>query len=718
MLDQNKKDKRVEESMGQSDKMLRDMLEMANEGVLSTDPREGTIIYANPAAARIFGYDSPDELVGKSYVNFYAYPDQRAFILKRLEKTGSVTNFETTMIKKDGRKVDVLTTVAAQKDANGKIFRADGFFTDITERQHVQEEIARLGSAVDQSIDGIAISDTERYVVYANKAFADIHGYLPEEVIGKMRLRDFYPEEIPMYEAIKNKLASQGSGVIDEERIKKDGTVFPAFASFSRLTNEAGEPTGFVAVVKDITERKQAETEIAKLSSVVAQSIDGIAIADIDGLITYVNLAYAQMHGYTPQEMVGIRLRKLNKRVISGQFRTSTIGDILQQQDVSTLEVEHYRQDGSYFPALISLSFLRDEKGDPAGVASIANDITERKRVQEDVKRLGNAVEQSIDGIAMSDTGPRLTFVNQAFAQMHGYTVDEMLGMKVEGIHSKQQQKEFESRIGQIASEGYWAGEIGHMRKDGSTFPTFMTTTMLKDDDGNPTGIMVVTRDITETKRVEESVRESSERVVDLIASLHNAVFVYMAIDDGQNFVFTEFNYAAEEIEGFSRDEIIGKSVSEVSPRAKGSGLIKALQRVYKTGKPEHYPPSIYKNRGGGPDIWREVWLYKLNSGEVVAEYSDVTGLKSTEETLKQNEQRFRSVTETAADAIISIDSQGLITLWNNEAERMFGYERDEIIGKSVSAIMPQEFQDAHTKAVKRVVTTGKKKIMGQKVEI
>ncbi len=88
--------------------------------------------------------------------------------------------------------------------------------------------------------------------------------------------------------------------------------------------------------------------------------------------------------------------------------------------------------------------------------------------------------------------------MNDAFASMHGYSREEMIGMKVVNLHNEEQMDEYKKGMNQIKTQGSWMGEIGHIRKDGTSFPTYMSVTLLSGDDGKPTGILAVARDITD----------------------------------------------------------------------------------------------------------------------------------------------------------------------------------------------------------------------------
>ena len=138
---------------------------------------------------------------------------------------------------------------------------------------------------------------------------------------------------------------------------------------------------------------------------------------------------------------------------------------------------------------------------------------TEHIQAEEKLRRLERAVEQSIDGFAVADLDGIIQFVNPAWAKMHGYPVEELLGKHLSLFHTEEQMQEDVNPFNeQVRKQGAHQGEVGHVRKDGTTFSTRMATTILKDEMGNPTGLVGMARDISEHKQIEEALRKSEER--------------------------------------------------------------------------------------------------------------------------------------------------------------------------------------------------------------
>jgi PAS domain S-box-containing protein len=163
---------------------------------------------------------------------------------------------------------------------------------------------------------------------------------------------------------------------------------------------------------------------------------------------------------------------------------------------------------------------------------------------------------------------------------------------------------------------------------------------------------------MTDRKIAEEARRESEHRIRGIVERMSSGVAVYAAVGDGEDFVFVDFNRAGERIEKVDREQVIGRRVTEVFPGVRDFGLLDVLRRVWQSGKPEHHPVGQYKDRR--ITGWRENFVYRLPSGEVVAVYDDVTERKRTEETLKL---LVRELDHRVKNTLATVDSLAEQTL-------------------------------------------------------
>jgi len=179
----------------------------------------------------------------------------------------------------------------------------------------------------------------------------------------------------------------------------------------------------------------------------------------------------------------------------------------------------------------------------------------------------------------------------------------------------------------------------------------------------------------------EKELKEYQAKFKVLFENVCSGVAIYEARNDGEDFVFADFNPAAEQIEHIKKEELIGKSVTEVFPGVRQFGLFEVLQRVYKTGTPEHHPVSVYKDeRIAG---WRENYVCRLPSGQIVAVYDDVSTRKRTELVARMTDQCFRAIADYTYDWEVWVGPPGRVLWTNPAAQRVTGYSIREIMAMS-----------------------------------
>ncbi|MGC9444481.1 MAG: PAS domain S-box protein [Candidatus Methanospirareceae archaeon] len=178
-------------------------------------------------------------------------------------------------------------------------------------------------------------------------------------------------------------------------------------------------------------------------------------------------------------------------------------------------------------------------------------------------------------------------------------------------------------------------------------------------------------------KETEATLRESEERFRELFDNMSSGVAIYEAVNQGEDFIFKDVNKAGERIDDITKDALLGKRVTEIFPCVKAFGLFEVLQLVFQTGRPEHLPLTHYQDeRIAG---WRENYVYKLPSGELVAVYDDVTERKQAEDALRESEERLRLTLENASVGIGTTDLEGRFRRLNKAYLDLLGYSLDEL---------------------------------------
>ena len=187
-------------------------------------------------------------------------------------------------------------------------------------------------------------------------------------------------------------------------------------------------------------------------------------------------------------------------------------------------------------------------------------------------------------------------------------------------------------------------------------------------------------------------IRENEERFRQFFENISSGVAVYDVQDDGNDFVFRDFNKSAERIDRIEKEDVIGKSVLKIFPGIRKFGLFDVLQRVWKTGQPEHHPVSMYEDKRIVG--WRDNYVFKLPGGEIVAVYNDVTRERQFEEQLKI----IGKAIEQNPAAVVITDRDAKIEYVNPKFTELTGYSSKEVIGQNPSILqsgqMPDDFYE------------------------
>ena len=168
-----------------------------------------------------------------------------------------------------------------------------------------------------------------------------------------------------------------------------------------------------------------------------------------------------------------------------------------------------------------------------------------------------------------------------------------------------------------------------------------------------------------------QNLRESEDRFHELFSHMHAGVVIYQAVNNGEDFLISDLNQAVERIEGIKKEDIVGRSVLEVFPGVRDFGLFDILQEVWRTGAPKQFPLSYYidDTRSG----WRDNFVYKLQNGDIVAMYDDVTRQKEAEERLSDTREWLQFTQQTAKAGSWDLDLTTSVQTWNHELYSLFG---------------------------------------------
>jgi PAS domain S-box-containing protein len=463
---------------------------------------------------------------------------------------------------------------------------------------------------------------------------------------------------------------------------------------------------GISKIAPIFTDRKQAaalqQSEVL-LNRIIEESPNPMWISDENGTLIRINQACCKLLNITAEEVVG-QYNVLNDNIVEEQGFLPLVKSVFEEGRTVQFEIiydtprlKHLALQREAFVILAVTIFpIRDSSGKFTNAVIQHIDITERKRAEESLReseeKFRYVFDRSIMGKSITLPSGAMD-ANHAFCEMLGYSKEEFLKLTWQEI-SHPDDIEFSQRI----VDSILSGEKDSARftkryvhKNGPIVWADVSTSVRRDKEGKPLYLMTTISDITERKKAEESLWQSEHRFKELFENMSSCVAVYDAVDEGEDFVFKDFNKTAEKVENIDRKDLIGKSVLQAFPAVRVFGLFDLFQRVWRTGQPEHHPTSLYKdNRIEG---WRENYVYRLRTGEVVAIYNDVTESKRAEEELQANKIQLSNALEMAHLGHWEYDVSSDIFTFNDQFYKIFRTTVEQIGGYTMhSAEYAQRF--------------------------
>ena len=284
-----------------------------------------------------------------------------------------------------------------------------------------------------------------------------------------------------------------------------------------------------------------------------------------------------------------------------------------------------------------------------------------------------------------------------------GERISRLIGKKVEELDlwSKEDAKRIHKLIGQLfkkRSRNQIEVEIKKAKETESSWIQIIPN-VLTDRTKKEALAFLIFQDITCTRSAEQKLEESEMRYRELFDNMRSGVAIYTAVDDGKEFMITDFNKAAEKSDKIKAKNVINKTITEVFPGIEKIGFLDVLTRVWKSGKPEYFPPTMYEDERIGK-VWWEDYVYKLPSGEIVATFANVSermaALEDLHVSMKQvssERDKTGAIIESLTEAVFVVDRESKIMTVNHAAEELIGMDRKEAIGAEYTDVMHLEYE-------------------------
>ncbi|MHB9041055.1 MAG: PAS domain S-box protein, partial [Melioribacteraceae bacterium] len=680
--------------------------------------------YCSPSCQRLTGYKPEDFTSNPKLLFDIVHPDDKDAFEKHIQnsynekKDEIVADFQFRIIDKYGIVKFVSHTCSSIFDDKKNYLGRRGTNVDITQRKLTElvllESEERNRAITETANDSIITIDTYGKILSWNKSSEKIFGYETLEMVG----RDLFAIIPDKHKAdhqktfghlIKGGVAKLIGQTVELTGLRKNGSEFPIEISLSSW--ESNSQKYYTAIIRDITERKLAEEQIKEANLGLQLAIEGGELGTFDADITNgkvkVNDRYLTMLGYSPGAIEMTKEFWMNLIHHEDLPGVLDLSNKIESGEIREMEIEYRikHKSGNWIWIFDKAKgFNYDNKGKPTRSAGTHRDITSSKQAEEALikseeryRHISAAVSDYVFSSQVDKSGKLiLNWVAGAFEKITGYTFEEYTscgGWRARihpediGVDDRDMEK--------LRSNQPVITELRTLKKDGSVLWVGVYANPVMSSDGKELiGINGAVRDITERKLAEEVIQKNKERWQSLFNNSPNAIAVYQVVDDGNDFLFTDFNLTAQTTENLTRDEVIGKRISQLFPGAEGLGFLDIFRKVWQTGKTEYIKSSFYKdNRIEG---WRENIIYKLNTGEIVAIYNDVTERMEAEIALRTSEEKFRSIFENHSAIKLLIDPDtGNIVDANQAAANYYGWTREELKQMNITRLNSLSLEDA-----------------------
>ena len=511
-----KPNKKISSKQNDLSQLSEDII--SNVGVGIYIVQHGKFIFASPLYQRLTGY-SATEIIGHNSLD-HVHPDDKAMVRTKAIKSlkGKSHSYEYRFIRKNGEEMWILEMVTSITYKGKRA--ALGSFMDITEHRLAEEALRqseeKYRTIVESIEDGYFETDLAGNNTLVNDVSCRHLKYPKEELIG-INNRQFQDKTNAKktYQAF-HEIYKTGTPLkaLDMEVIRKDGTKGVSELSVSLIRNSQGQPIGFRGISRDVSERKLLEEKIRqseeRYRTIIEQMEDGYFEIDLTGKFTYVNEAECRNLGYTHEELIGMTSRQYadekNRKTLNNLFIEVYKTGI----PVKAYDLELVKKDGTKSYDEISVSLIRNSKGESIGFRGIARNVTERKLMEENIRqseeRYRTIIEEMEEWYFETDLAGKFLYFNDALVRASGYPQKELTGLNFRALIKQEQAEE----IYKIFHQVYEIGEPiknfpqEFARPNGSITFAEVSVFPKRDHRGKIFGFRGVGHDITERKRVEQ----------------------------------------------------------------------------------------------------------------------------------------------------------------------------------------------------------------------
>jgi len=632
------------------------LFETATIGIFQSSP-EGKVITANPEFARMFGYESPEDVIASVKdvsTDMYLDPQRRSEIVRLVMENPNLRSFENIYRRKDGSTFTGNLHIWTVHEENGSLLTIEGFVEDITERKQAEDALRKseewLRVITDNMSDMIRVTDLKGINLYTSPSHFKGLGYKPEERVGMFALDIVHPDDMERIINMFSECLADNRRVTVEYRVRHaDGHYVWLETVADLLRDDQGNITSVVMSSRDISGRKDSDKELSrseeKYRTLIETTRTGFVILDHDGLVLDANPEYVRLTGRNNlSEIVG-------KSVIEWTAdhdkdkNAEAVRKCFHKGYIRTHEIDYVDLKSNITPIEINATCMEVEGR--THILTLCRDITERKRVENDLHLSAEALrrseeyfraltEHAADILFIVDAQGMIIYCSPSVESITGFRPDDLIGTSAFDLIIPDDQPRAGEDFGRAL-----------LTKDVEIFNSFRIrhkngVVRIMEGVGKNllhepviAGFVMNVRDVTERRRAEEELQESETK----LQATFNQIGTGILIIDSAAQTIIEANQTAIEMTGLPKEKIIGQIChSLVCPAEAGKCPVKDLGQTV-----DHSERKLLCADGRLKDILKTVYPITIKGRDCYLEsFIDISDRLRTERLLRESEERLQ----------------------------------------------------------------------------
>ncbi len=567
-----------------------------------------------------------------------------------------------------------------------------------------------LAAAVEQSADGIFVTDIDGVIQYVNAAFTAMTGYTSEDAVGQrpnivksgLQSKAFYED---LWSTIRGGRVWQG----DLVNRRKNGTLYDEEMRIAPVKGTDGEITGYIAIKRDVTGRRAGEKAQRLLAAIVESSQNAIFACTPGLIILTWNGGAEAIFGYSADEAIGKHVWML-----VAPERISVLGaqveKVLNGTGSAQYEGLGRHRDGRRVPVSVTACPIKDAAGRVMAISVVMADASERQEAERARALLASIVESSDDAIHSSTLDGTIVTFNRGAEALLGYESQEVIGKNVAMFARPERRENIHENFERIRA-GLRVSPIDTVAlgKDGRVIDVSLSNFPLRNAAGEVVGVASIVRDITRRVRAERMLRDTEERFQNVFENAPQGI--YVARQDGR---IVQANAALWRMLGYSREELVSMTWLEMThPDDREAGVKRLVSLRWEPGEClSGEKRCIHRS---GAVVWVRFQFSVIRHGGdgglyTVVHLEDITQSKQTEEALRASEERQRMLAhalESAGECVSITDTEYRIRYVNRAFLQTYGYAESELIGRHIAMVRSERIPDGVHREILPVTLAG-----------